>query len=185
MGPQHCCCGNCGIDLVTSNIEKLQWGRSIAAAEMMIPGTTFSLWMELQWGRSIAAAEIRPVIMTSPPELVLQWGPQHCCCGNSKRAAASRTKLASFNGAAALLLRKCGCGTGADRPSPASMGPQHCCCGNNPIIDRTQVGEKSLQWGRSIAAAEIVAACTLPARGFVASMGPQHCCCGNKRKPIS
>ncbi len=161
MGPQHCCCGNDD----TGNYFLTVDGASMGPQHCCCGNPP---------GHNDVAAGT-----------CASMGPQHCCCGNSKRAAASRTKLASFNGAAALLLRKCGCGTGADRPSPASMGPQHCCCGNNPIIDRTQVGEKSLQWGRSIAAAEIVAACTLPARGFVASMGPQHCCCGNKRKPIS
>ncbi len=68
-------------------------------------------------------------------------GPQHCCCGNALPLLLSIVTFPSFNGAAALLLRKF---------------VEHC-----PCCPRSEL----LQWGRSIAAAEMRACACLRWRG--------------------
>ncbi len=106
MGPQHCCCGNTHSFAVRSEWSRLQWGRSIAAAEITL--------------------RMQPSFFMHQASM----GPQHCCCGNIMDSE-------------------------KDTPlTKASMGPQHCCCGNQERITDFIFNMK-LQWGRSIAAAEI------------------------------
>ena len=129
MGPQHCCCGNPTRRGLSARLSPLQWGRSIAAAEICWTASLNRCYSQLQWGRSIA------------------------CCGNLPTHILLLDRT-SFNGAAALLLRKCSAVRTGDIGRRASMGPQHCCCGN-PVAAHGDVLYR------------------------VASMGPQHCCCGN------
>ncbi len=130
MGPQHCCCGNKGRAVARNLMAQLQWGRSIAAAEIIVTATFRSMSVTLQWGRSIAAAEIVRLVRLARHDGRASMGPQHCCCGNQSWP---------------IMVWPV---------NVASMGPQHCCCGNKGrAVARNLMAQ--LQWGRSIAAAEI------------------------------
>ena len=111
----------------------------------------------LQWGRSNYAAEMHRNQGGGGGGMNASMGPQQLRCGNAGMGFSSSGVMCSFNGAAAITLRKCG------RAFPVF------------------VNGKMLQWGRSNYAAEI----TFPPRNTRASkrasMGPQQLRCGNKR----
>ncbi len=130
MGPQHCCCGNRG--------RVSEDGRNPVAS--MGP-------QHCCCGNRASGAAVRRPHTAS-------MGPQHCCCGNSDRRKGTWAPTGSFNGAAALLLRKSRHQRTSEAVERASMGPQHCCCGNSAAVS-TYSSRFRLQWGRSIAAAEI------------------------------
>ncbi len=154
----------------------LQWGRSIAAAEMLATVVLISGQHCFNGAAALLLRKCRQRHDATESHFA-SMGPQHCCCGNRSGAVTRR------------------------EAAPASMGPQHCCCGN-PTRRGLSARLSPLQWGRSIAAAEIcwtaslnrcysqlqwgrsiAAAEIYPHISYCwieqASMGPQHCCCGN------
>ncbi len=82
-------------------------------------------------------------------------GPQHQCCGRLIGPNFTLRAQLGFNGAAASMLRKTM--TGHEREAGvviASMGPQHQCSGRLVVYLAVTGRNGTLQWGRSINAAE-------------------------------
>ncbi len=139
-------CHMCGISL-------LQWGRSISAAEFGRSQGGSTTIVLLQWGRSISAAELYVSVRYLSADEVLQWG-RSISAAEFGRSASHPGMRCCFNGAAAFQPRNY---RQDRRPTGghqrASMGPQHFSRGisHTGWTCRTC---RSLQWGRSISAAE-------------------------------
>jgi len=180
MGPQHRCCGNALVGVKLDNPSK---GFNGAAASMLRKWLSSGLkpmaWYSLQWGRSIDAAEMAGGIGAGPFLRSASMGPQHRCCGNSRRVFRLVSRHCCFNGAAASMLRKC--------YNFGNIGWLQNTLQWGRSIDAAEIAKPAkpskqadeLQWGRSIDAAEMPAPAALTAPVYPASMGPQHRCCGN------
>ncbi len=163
----------------------LQWGRGLAAAEIMGDVSGAQDIMLLQWGRGLAAAEMPVSGATAGPAYAASMGPRPCGRGNNRLIGRRRLHYGAsmgprpcgrglaaaeilsysvygdvvslgFNGAAALRPRKSLRRLPARPPSlRASMGPRPCGRGNPAREDVFFADCLMLQWGRGLAAAEI------------------------------
>ncbi len=179
MGPRHCCRGigarlrtpECGLD-------------------------------RLQWGRGIAAAESRFGMQYEKGEQQASMGPRHCCRGILDGRGVPRSAGRCFNGAAALLPRNPRPHSGSLRRvrsfnGAAALLPRNPQAfrvvhprlytlqwGRGIAAAESLAGPPSvaariwLQWGRGIAAAESWEHITQHSDQITASMGPRHCCRG-------
>ena len=118
---------------------------------------TAAIQAVLQWGRGLAAAEI--------------------CRPGGGTAIGSP----SFNGAAALRPRKFQRWSVATRDdNGASMGPRPCGRGNAVAALVAHKVAAQLQWGRGLAAAEMITDLVRRRSRTGASMGPRPCGRGNR-----
>jgi len=86
-------------------MEKLQWGRERALAEMGGTGGNLSVAAALQWGRERALAEMQVLPIAAPRARSASMGPRARARGNIV-VAIRRDVRDGFNGAASARSRK-------------------------------------------------------------------------------
>ena len=180
MGPRPCGRGNTtAIYCSRYRIEKLQWGRGLAAAEMNpvvllpvhlntasmgprpcgrgnIPQTVQYLSeSELQWGRGLAAAEMASTTYWETQPRHASMGPRPCGRGNAeeRRRRRKRKRLQWGRGLAAVEMPS---GNGLRLPrrkgfnGAVALRPRKCV-----MLLLGNLALFKLQWGRGLAAAEM------------------------------
>ena len=157
MEPQPYRCG----DVVASwpnwaTISSLQWGRNFIVAETIGSGNSTQTGPWLQWGRNFIVAETRLCVGFRRGGASVSMGPQLYRCGNCQWPQYQQSAHSSFNGAAALSLRK---------SVTANYLARHGLCFNGAATlllrkclysEKVDVILKSLQWGRNFIVAEIL-----------------------------
>jgi len=170
-----------GVDFLgATQVQALQWGRGLSAAETTSSCVLSGYHTWLQWGRGLSAAEIQPTDRRGAGAAPASMGPRPLSRGNSKRRprrlSTKRTSMGPrpcsrgndasgaccarrrrcFNGAAAFQPRKCVAGEAAYVTlGVASMGPRLFGRGNITRVIYCEPYTAQLQWGRGFSAAEI------------------------------
>ena len=134
---------------------KLQWGRSLSAAEWPGAAPAGTREIRLQWGRSLSAAECALCQAVLKMVEALQWGRSLSAAECSRCHRWRRSGCPRFNGAAAFRLRNGRNDAGGSLLDLlASMGPQPFGCGMDVMTRAVPFWIFLLQWGRSLSAAE-------------------------------
>ncbi len=179
MGPQRFSCGNPGRGSSERSTGRLQWGRSVSAAETGAEILSRLTRDPLQWGRSVSAAETGAQPAVSPTRALASMGPQRFSCGNRRSASDGACGAQRFNGAAAFQLRKQGCDPMLIQRYLALQWGRSVSAAETVNNRGVWTNERWLQWGRSVSAAETGSGREVHKESFVASMGPQRFSCGN------